>query len=107
MISESILNKAIGNGYDSDVTNHKLSMMLLLLRLTEEINQDLIDYLKEYKLSTFSVKKEVNQINKRIEELGDIIAPCAPKNIENKMAFFEDYESLKTVFEKWSGLKTK
>lgn len=91
--------KKIAEGIDEHYINRNLGIMLLLLRSCEQINNDLADYLEEFNLRTYNIKREIKGIEGRIRVLADRITPTIKNTKENRLQFFEDYEDFFKMIE--------
>jgi phenylacetate-coenzyme A ligase PaaK-like adenylate-forming protein len=93
------LEKKIESGFDEKVINDNFSMLLLIFRAAEQINNDVIDYLTEFNLNTHNFKYEINGVQKRIQKLAAMIMPTFKDGIENKINFFKDYDEFFKLIE--------
>lgn len=99
MISNQVLDKALSNGYNDDRVNNLLSIGLLLSQAQLHYNQELREYLAQYNLGFGNINKQLGVIDKKTMEISNEILPGAQKTDENKLAFFEDFDSFIKVID--------
>ncbi len=85
-------------GFNEDVINKHFSIIILMMRVAEQFNEEVKEYLAEYKMYTMDLKRELNGIEGRIKAIANKINPVLKDSLENKLNFFEDYDRfLKTI----------
>jgi len=104
-MTEQQLKKYTDKGYDQTHTNKHLSLIFLLNQLQAHYFEEMRDYLKEFGLDIFDLKRLLNITGKDLAKIHKVVNPLITTK-ENQLGFFKDFEDIeKKISEVLKGEK--